>query len=311
MGMAYTDERLPAGMRLVRYYDPDFAWTVDQQCHPRSYYAALEQQSIVPLYRDQATGLMLGGLGYYTLGNGYNKLTGSVELHVLSPVLKGTPAWPSDFGGADALALGGGRTRIRLDALDLNREGHRMASAFSHEMGHALHNWAEVYGGYDIPGFSADFRALWERAVSLNRSTYDPNLKPWRDPWDKGERPETGAEQFANASRLFFGVEVTRGSSGPANLTPPHPDPVVPGFADPKANGAWGKMLRLLPELAAYVKANGYRPGTLRWDPGAHSEAGAWELFNGRGEHIRQEDYWRYFHRTPAGLVAIWPQYTR
>lgn len=288
----YTTQRdaLPFGVTLVRHYDTDFDLEL-QQCGRLTWWT----QAVVQL-RDSFW-------EYYDRPDGRNKFLEKIELHVYAPLLRGTPNWPSGFGGADCTNLGGGYSRIRLEWFDPSSNGdYKLAAALSHEVGHAFHNWTSCLEGAP---WSPVFFDWYARQVTVDGVSYDPNAKPWREP-RPGYRTENPFEQMANNGRFFFGTGFPpagpRGVSGPGTAEEP-----LPGFVDPMTRPEWGRQLQLLPELAAYWDRYGLRGG-LEWRGGT---TGHFVFMNGAGRWVMQTDYYRYFEHDGYAWRQIWPSYSR
>lgn len=285
----YTTKRdvLTRGTVLVRHYDSDY--DLDRQCcGPLSYYQAVEDQ------------MASGALLYYDRASGRNKFFEKVELNIYAPLLQGTPAWPSGFGGADCLNLGNGQSRVRITWFDPASSGsYKLPAAISHEFGHAFHNWTRCFEG---TAYAAQFSAFFERLVSSNHTTFSATAKPWDQPLGAGSRDEDRFEQFANAWRYFFGVLCTRGVSGQ------EPEKVLPGFEDPAAHPEWGKQLRTLPELTAFWDRYGLKEPSLSWQGGAD---GFWQFQRSDGTYIAQTDFNTWFRWDGTLWAQFWPSYDR
>lgn len=181
---------------------------------------------------------------YYKFGSGH-KFLDKVEINIYA----GGQPIPYAAGGAKAYCekLGDGFSRISLEAFDDN---YKFEGALSHELGHAWANFAQCLE--DNP-FSMAFSPMWEKMISLNRTTYRQGQMPWTK-----DHPH---EQFANTFRYFGGALSTRGKSGPGTK-----DPVVEGFVDPGSNRDFSTLLAALPEASAMARIYGIRTGSIAWD---------------------------------------------
>jgi hypothetical protein len=278
----------PSGLKLVRHYDSHEvgSYSIDTQCGTVSYYSAMVDQ------------LIYQSLEYYNKPDGKNKFLEKVELHVYSFFI---PNMPNSTAQAYCIDLGNYRSRIDIRFYDTPSFGsYKMLAAVSHEMGHAYHNWIRCFSHANING---EFSQFWEKQVSSNHTVWNPNMKPWDQPWGTGSRDEDKFEQFANAFRYFKGVLATRGVSG-AGTT----DPVVPGFEDPAAHAEWGKQLKILPETCAFWETYGLKPASLVWYGGT---TGYWQFQQSDGTWIAQTDYNTWFKWQNNAWVQYWPTYNR
>ncbi|MNS52540.1 hypothetical protein D3C72_852580 [compost metagenome] len=278
---------LRGGVILERHIDGDF--NADQQAGPVSNYQAWTDQ------------LLSNALEYYTPrdANGWpigdNKFLKRMTWHLYAPTQPipqptGASGWEA-YAVAPSAPDSTGEIAIHLRAYpDL----YRLAGALSHEVGHAHHYWCGLWRG--LPALRP-LEEWWERAFSLNASTFNPYAAPWR----QVDRLETPAEQYANAYRFLFGTFETRGRSGAPT------DPVLPGFVDPAARPEWRKAMKLLPELAAFIRVFGCQPGSLYWFGGAD---GWWEFRRGTdGVKVAQTAEYTW-HQSPAGAWSYYrPDY--
>lgn len=230
------------GLTLNRFYD-DLKGSVDTQCRSLSWWNQVFKE-------------MEFGLEYYWFGTShkfFSKLKGvniySLEVSFPNPEI------------AEAYCYDRGNCTSEIFMKNFKEE-NRVKGAISHEMGHAYHNWCEVFSHASV---FAEFSPFWERQFSANDSTFNADAKPWDDPWNCNCRDENVLEQFANAWRCYFGTNSERGSSGAGT-----DDPVVPGFEDPKLNQQWCTMMKLLPETCAMIKSYGIRKGSLQWPYGTY-----------------------------------------
>lgn len=284
---------LPYGTTLVRHYGSDLV----AECGELDFYHKLMNE------------LADSPIAYYSYTSGgvwRNKFFEKVTIHVYGGTEVGSGPWgPGSFCGD----YGSGTSQIHTDFIEY-RSGniYRYPAMFSHEFGHAYHNWCQVYSD---PVLKRVWVPFWERQVSLTHVTFNPDAYPWDQPWGPGSRDEDRFEQFANAWRYAFGFngslglasgQGTRGSSGPGT-----PDNVVPGFEDPGDHPEWIKQLRLLPELAAYIQAHGITSALL-WIGG---EDGHWHFRNRLGETIRQYDFYDWRRLEGAAFAPIYPNYNR
>lgn len=229
------------GLILNRFYD-DLGGSVDVQCRSLTWWNQVFKE-------------MESGLEYYWFGSSH-KFFSKVKINIYSPDVE----FP-DKSYAEAYCHDRGNCTSEIFMINFKEES-KVKGAISHEMGHAYHNWCEVFSHSVI---SAEFSPFWERQFSANDSTFHPDMKPWDDPWGCSCRDENALEQFANAWRCYFGTNSERGSSGAGT-----DDPVVPGFEDPKSNQQWCTMMKLLPETCAMIKNYGIKPGSLMWPYGTY-----------------------------------------
>lgn len=278
MSVAQQVNTLNAGLTLVRHYDPDY--DLEQQCGSLSYYQALEDQ------------LLYGPLSYFNQSDGNNKFMLRFQLHVfhggMQLPIPPHPAYCFEPVGDS------GTSEIHIRYL---ADQYAFPAAISHEVGHAHHNWCKVFS---MAGLSAEFSRFWEQQVAVNGTRYDPTVYPWKQ---ANGQVETPYEQYANAYRFFQGTLSTRGSSGSGS-----PDPVLPGFRDPAANPHWGKQLKILPELAAFVASHGIMANTLSWQGG---EYGYWQFRRQDGVWVAQTDYYVWYEWKNSSWSRYYPAYVR
>jgi hypothetical protein len=244
MSQQFITTTFPNGLVLNRYYESDYG-PVDNQCGSIAQWTSWINQLGTNTYE------------YYNQPDLTNKFTRRVTVNVYSkwlPFPNANIALALTYSDADY------RSHIDIQYFDPQTYGgYKFPAALSHEWYHAYHNWMGLYGNQSQG--CEELAHLWERLISSNHTTYDPNQAPWAVPDGRHEGPW---EQFANAGRFFGGTTEapgnTRGSSGPGT-----PDGVIPGFEDPKNHPDWKLLFQWYPEACAMVKSYGIKAGSSSW----------------------------------------------
>lgn len=287
------------GTKLNRIYDNSYypgSGSCDTQCGSLALWGQYLQE------------LMTDSHEYYNQPDGTNKFFRCVTINCYSrflPFPNQQLALALTYSRGDHGQLPAFNSQIDIQYFDPTVDPYRFPAALSHEVGHAYHNWAGLYGNDQA---SPEIAKMWEKMCSSNHTTYDPNNGPWKVPDGRTEGPW---EQFANDYRYFFGTinspGNTRSSSGSNSR-----DPVITGFEDPANHLDWKKMMQFLPELCSMVKSYGIIPGSISWNNWYYQfqiGSGQWVYMDYYYTYTGRGDGWHYWNGST--WVQWAPSYTR